>query len=214
MPSPRFNPPFVSRGQPLWGLGQQRRDSGLLELSSLEDVGARTAPTNSVANASTGFRHDANDADVQRHGDEPLSRRRGDASSPATRLLASLPVPLLPPHTLDLSLRTDLGSLEDSLSRWAAAGLLHCLRRLSLIECRQLQHLRWLSDMPADSLEVLNISGCDALLHLRPMWRLSSLRQLKAAQLYQLGRLGWWGNAANVDTSLTGRTTGGDSVCD
>ncbi|TPP46629.1 Zinc-binding family protein [Leishmania donovani] len=68
--------------------------------------------------------------------------------------------------------------------------------------------------MPADSLEVLNISGCYALLHLRPVRRLSSLRQLKTARLHQLGRLGWWGNAANVDTSLTGRAAGGDSVRD
>ncbi|TPP51601.1 hypothetical protein CGC20_36100 [Leishmania donovani] len=113
--------PLISRGQPLWGLAQQRRDRWLLELCSLEDVGARTAPTNSVAHAPTGCRHDANDADMQRDEDEPLSRRRGDASSPATRLLASLPVPLLPLHTLDLSLRTDLGSLEDGLSQWAAA---------------------------------------------------------------------------------------------
>ncbi|KPA75951.1 hypothetical protein ABB37_08109 [Leptomonas pyrrhocoris] len=104
----------------------------------------------------------------------------------------SLPVPLLPLHTLDLSFRADLRDLEGLLRRWAATGHLSRLSRLSLMGCIQLRRLDVLADMPADTLEVLNVSGCEELRDLRAVRRLGALRSLKATQLMQLERLGWW----------------------
>ncbi|KAL7711168.1 hypothetical protein N2W54_005068 [Lotmaria passim] len=109
------------------------------------------------------------------------------ASSP------SLPShPLVPLHTLDLSFRTDLRQLEALLTRWAASGHLSRLVRLSLMGCIQLRHLDWLADMPADTLELLNVSGCEELRDLHSVRRLSALRSVKATQLIQLEQLGWW----------------------
>jgi hypothetical protein len=103
-----------------------------------------------------------------------------------------LATPLLPLHTLDLSFRWDLRQLETVLARWAATGHLSRLSRLSVMGCVQLRDLDWLAEMPADTLEELNISGCAELRDVHRVRRLSALRILKAAQLAQLERLGWW----------------------
>ncbi|KAK7198806.1 Leucine Rich repeat [Novymonas esmeraldas] len=145
--------------------GQRHRNSGCVHLYSLDDVWGPAA---------AGGGHE-------------------DATRPP-RLLAAVRAPLLPLHTLDLSLRVDLNLLEETLSRWAAAGLLRRLRRLSLLGCRQLHHLRWIASLPADTLEVLDISGCDELRSLREVRWCASLRRLVAAQLPRLEQLGWWDN--------------------
>ncbi|KPI82844.1 hypothetical protein ABL78_8142 [Leptomonas seymouri] len=159
----------------------------LLELLSLEGVWD-SADTVCRSNSGSGA---SRAGDEGGEGDETIGTLRRAWPS----LLAppsALPVPLLPLHTLDLSFRTDLHGLEGVLSRWASTSHLSRLSRLSVMGCIQLRGLDWLTHMPVDTLEVLNVSGCEELRDLHAVRRLSALRSLKATQLIQLELLGWW----------------------